>query len=107
MATLKNVKLKVVGVTFVNEDSGKSRQSIISQLDENAAIFLQREPTNKYDKNAIRVMTLYGQVGYIGRDYAGILSEMMDAGRTFSAKVAEVDKYKDTYYLHIVIDEVE
>jgi hypothetical protein len=106
MAILKNVKLKAVGVTFVNED-GTSRQDIIGRLDEHAVIFLVREPENKFDKNAVKVVTLFGQVGYIGRDYAEILAEMMDGGRKFSATVAEVDEYKGTNYLHVLVNEVE
>lgn len=105
MAILKNVKLKAVGVTFRNED-GSSRQELISKLDENAALFLVREPENQHDKNAIKVMTLFGQVGYIGKDYAAILAEMMDGGRKFTATVAKVDEYNGINYLHILINEV-
>ena len=106
MSKLQNVKLKVVGVTFTNEDTATPRQSILAKLDTSSAVFLEREPNNKFDKNAVKVMTLHGQVGYIGKDYASILAEMMDAGRTFKAKIAEVDIYKDNYYMQISINEV-
>lgn len=106
MAKLQNIKLKVVGVTFINEDTGKSRQNILSKLNEESAVFLEREPNNKYDKNAVKVVTLLGQVGYIGKDYASIMAEMMDAGKIFRARVAEVDTYKGNYYMQIVVDEV-
>ena len=102
---IKNVKLKVVGVTFVNND-GVSRQSIIEKLKDNDTIVLRREPTNIYDTNAIAVFTEHGQVGYIGKDYASILSPMIDAGTQLEAKVGEHGKYKDNYYLNIVINEV-
>ena len=107
MATIKNVKLKVVGVTFQNEDTGVSRQSIISSLYPNSKVWLEREPSNKFDTNAIKVMTEAGQAGYISKDYASIMAGMMDGGRQFTCEVAEVDKYKDTHYLHVLINEVE
>lgn len=102
---IKNVKLKVVGVTFTNED-GLSRQGIIAALNDNDKIFLRREPTNKYDTNAIAVFTEYGQVGYIGKDYSSILAPMMDAGTQLEAKIGEVGFFKNNHYLHIIINEV-
>lgn len=105
MSKLQNIKLKVVGVTFTNEDTGTPRQSILAQLDTSSAVFLEREPNNKFDKNAVKVMTLHGQVGYIGKDYASILAEMMDVGRIFKADIAEVDIYKGNYYMQININE--
>lgn len=104
MSKLKNVKLKVVGVTFDNPD-GTNRQKILSMLDTNSLVMLEREPDNKFDKNAVKVMTMFGQVGYIGKDYASILAEMMDTGRTFSTTVAEVDTYKGNYYMQVCINE--
>lgn len=106
MGKLQNIKLKVVGVTFTNEDTGAPRQSILAQLDTSSAVFLEREPNNKFDKNAVKVMTIYGQVGYIGKDYASILAEMMDAGRIFKTDIAEIDIYKGNYYMQININEV-
>lgn len=104
---IKNVKLKVVGVTFDNED-GTSRQSIIKSIGKNekAAIFLKREPNNPYDRMAVAVYSVYGQVGYISKDYAKIISQLMDSGEKFVARVAEIDEYKDTHYLHIIIDQI-
>lgn len=98
---IKNVKLKVVGVTF------EGRQEIIKQLNKNDIITIRREPTNKFDTNAIAVWSEKGQVGYIGKDYASILSPMMDAGTKFEATIAELDEYKNTHYIHILINEVD
>lgn len=102
---IKNVKLKVVGVTFINE-YGVSRQSIIKELTQCDSIMLRREPTNRYDTNAIMVLTDKGQVGYIGKDYASILAPMMDAGTQFKATIGEIGEYKGNYYLNIIINEV-
>ena len=102
---IKNVKLKVVGVTFTNED-GVSRQSIIKKLAQCDTITIRREPTNRYDTNAIMVLTDKGQVGYIGKDYASILAPMMDAGTQFKATIGETGEYKGNYYLNIIINEI-
>ena len=97
---IKNVKLKVVGVTF------EGRQEIIKQLDRSDIITIRREPTNRFDTNAIAVWSEKGQIGYIGKDYATILAPMMDAGTKFEAIIAELDEYKNTHYIHILINEI-
>lgn len=97
---IKNVKLKVVGVTF------EGRQEIIKQLNRADKIAIRREPTNRFDTNAIAVWTEKGQVGYIGKDYATILAPMMDAGTQFSVNIAELDEYKGTHYIHILLNEI-
>lgn len=102
---IKNVKLKVVGVTFTNED-GISRQDIIKELCSNDKITIRREPTNKFDTNAIAVWSEKGQVGYIGKDYASIISPMMDGGAQFNVTIADIDEYKNTHYLHILLNEI-
>lgn len=96
---IKNVKLKVVGVTF------DGRQEIIKQLKKSDIITIRREPTNRFDTNAIAVISEKGQVGYIGKDYSSILAPMMDAGTKFEATIAELDEYKGTNYIHILINE--
>lgn len=106
MPKLENMKFKVVGVTFTNEDTGMPRQQILSGMNPDEAVFLEREPNNLHDKNAIKVMTLHGQVGYVGKDYAAILAEMMDAGRKFRAKIDTLDTYKNNWYMVIKVDEV-
>lgn len=104
MEKIGNVKLKVVGVTFKNDD-GTNRQAIIGAMTKNAPVELRREPANKFDTNAIAVHSIDGQVGYIGKEFAKILAPMMDAGRKFSAVVETVDRYEGTNYLHIIIKE--
>lgn len=102
---IRNVKLKVVGVTFDNED-GTNRQWVIGRLDKSSNIILRREPHNKYDVNAIAVWSDLGQVGYIAKDYSSIIAPMMDGGTQFKVDIAEVDMYKNNYYLHIIINEI-
>lgn len=107
MGKLQNVELKVVGVTFKNDD-GSSRKDLIFNMCDQSPIMLEREPNNKYDPNAIKVITDGGQIGYIGKDYSAILAEYMDAGRQFTAKVKPkcVGEYKGRPYCTLLIDEV-
>lgn len=101
---LKNVKFKVVGVTFANED-GSSRQAIIKSMANNSPVRLKREPTNIYDKNAVAVFYMDQQIGYIGKQFAQILAPLMDQGRVFNAKIDTTDVYKSINYCHIIVDE--
>ena len=102
---LRDIKFKVVGVTFRNDD-GSSRQDIIANITQDAPISIMREPTNRFDKNAIKVLYVDQQIGYIPREFAQILAPMMDSGRQFTAKVNVADRYEGTYYCHIIVDEV-
>lgn len=99
---IKDVKLKVVGVNFKNDD-GTSRQDIIGRLTQKAEITLLREPSNKYDKYAIMVLADGKQIGYIGKEYAKIISPMMDAGSLAIASISEIDEYKGTNYCHLLV----
>ena len=56
------ITTKVVGVTFEN------RQELIAKLQMGDRVWLQREPFNRYDKNAIKVTRNDGEkIGYISR----------------------------------------
>jgi hypothetical protein len=62
------MEFRVAGVTFEN------RQNIIHTLldvPHNArGIYLEAEPNNQYDANAIAVHCVHGKIGYIPRDIA-------------------------------------
>ena len=78
--------------TFVCAVSGVSkdgRQEIVANCEEGEPIFLQREPDNRYDRNAIAVYVerksffgrrKYLQVGYIPEEDAEEIAEAMDSG---------------------------
>ena len=109
MDKIKNVGLKDVGVTFTNED-GSSRRAIIERMNSNSKVYITREPSNKYDMNAIKVCVVDadghdGQIGYIGKDYSTILAPMMDMGREFTASVGECGIYKNRPYCNIIVNE--
>lgn len=106
---IQNVVLKVVGVTFKNDD-GTSRSNIITEMayDESSSVNLklEREPHNQYDTNAVKVIAEGGQIGYIGKDYASIIASMMDQGTQFIVTVEDCGEYKGRPYCQIRIDEV-
>lgn len=67
------ITTKVVGVTFEN------RQEVIAKLQMGDRVWLEREPFNAYDVNAIKVTRNNGeQIGYISRHLARSLAPLMD-----------------------------
>lgn len=109
MEKIANVDLKVVGVTFTNDDGSSRKDKIIemSQYKDKVVIQLEREPQNKYDPNAIKVLADGKQIGYIGKDYSGILAPMMDNEfRRFSARLKDCGEYKGRPYCEITINEL-
>lgn len=68
------ISTRVVGVTF------ESRQEIVARLHEGDRIWLEREPSNPYDHNAIMVSRSNGeQFGYLNRYLAANVSAYFDA----------------------------
>ncbi len=83
---------KVVGVTKDNDD-GQNRQEIIQrELEDGDLLFLDREPDNPYDSNAIAVVTsdFEKKIGYISSDLASRLAPQMDRGASIDCYVAEI-----------------
>ncbi|MEQ8471303.1 MAG: HIRAN domain-containing protein [Marinoscillum sp.] len=62
---------KVVGVSHSNQD-GTSRQSIIkSEVKEEDALYLELDPDNEFDPNAIKVLSKNrNQIGFLKSDLA-------------------------------------
>ncbi len=78
-------KIHLAGESFGN------RQNNILTCWEGQEVILKREPKNRYDSSAIRV--LVGDkidLGYIGRDNAEWLAEIIDGGRPVSAKIKAI-----------------
>lgn len=67
------ITTKVVGVTFDH------RQEAVARLQMGDRVWLEREPFNAYDTNAIKVICNNGdQIGYINRYLAHSLAPIMD-----------------------------
>ncbi|MFW5962007.1 MAG: single-stranded-DNA-specific exonuclease RecJ [bacterium] len=93
---------KVVGVTF------EDRQELIANLEQNDEIWLEREPDNKFDCNAIKVCANVGQIGYIKGDIAQRLSPLIDKGIEYEVFISEItggesDEKKENLGVNIVI----
>jgi hypothetical protein len=107
---IQNVDLKVVGVTFTNENTGEKRADIIRELmdkdPKDIKIQLIREPENQYDMNAVKVLANDKQIGYIGKEYATIIAPLMDEYEEFSATVKGIGEYKNRPYCEITINQL-
>lgn len=58
-------------------------------------VSLQREPENKYDKNAILATTKDGNpIGHVSADWSFIYSQKMDMGMTYTGTVKAIEKSK-------------
>ncbi len=87
---LKTYTIPVAGESFDNHD-GTSRQKIIKSMRLADPVTLLREPDNPYDRNAIAVHHASGQIGYVSRDNAKWLAEVIDGGREVRALVLSMD----------------
>lgn len=68
------ITTRVVGVTF------EGRQEVVARLRRGDRVWLDREPTNRYDRNAITVCRENGeQIGYINRRLAASLNPLFKA----------------------------
>ena len=82
---------KLVGVTYPNSD-GTSRQQILKRMRreecEYEAVYLEPEPDNPYDKNAVKVLNIKGeQIGYLSSDLAKDITERISEGEEFFAVI--------------------
>ena len=93
MPKKKKMKLKVVGVTFRDEKLGVDRQTVISTLSGKEKVYLKREPSNRFDENAVAVM-LYRKgkdfkIGYIRAEVAAFLARFWPKYKFF-ARISEI-----------------
>jgi len=108
---------KIRGVTKRNDD-GVNRQRIIRQCcGSGDALYLDREPNNPVDRNAIRVRRivctdvpdrprLAEQLGYLSRELAEDLAPRMDKhGHVLLAKILEVTGGENALGVNIQIEE--
>jgi len=88
---------KLAGVTQPNAD-GRSRQDIIAnELQEDQELFLAREPENKYDPNAIAVITgTYSEtVGYLSKNVAGEIAPQIDQHQLVTCQIKNITGLAD------------
>ncbi len=80
----------VAGVSYKNK-GGTNRQSILKRLSPGQGLILKREPRNRYDNNAVKVLTGgRKQIGYIPKLDAKRVAAVMDSGTTVKCSVVKV-----------------
>lgn len=78
--------IPLVGLSFVKD------KSVFSEVSVNDEVFLEREPNNKFDNNAIAVYSSKKKIlGHIASEWALILAQKMDFGMTFNATISKIE----------------
>ena len=97
---------RVAGVTYENRD-GSSRQEAIQNCRCYEQVYLEPEPDNPVDSNAIRVVRGNDeQTGYLRADLAGEVANDLQQGWVFVAFVSAVltpDDVYDTFGLELAV----
>ena len=95
----KTIRTKAVGVTKGN------RQETIERLSSGDMLELEREPDNPYDENAIKVLDLDDDIGYLSRELAAEIAPIMDSyNQMVTAEVTNITgQDKDTLGVNILI----
>lgn len=103
------MRTRVVGVTFSNED-GSSRTRIIAGMTESDKVCIERDPSNQYDANAVKVCVLKNgekkQIGFLAKDIAAEISPKLRKNVTFNVSIASVGIWHDRPFCEIDIMEV-
>jgi len=76
------IEANVVGITFCNVP-----MDIWIELKHDTELILEREPDNKWDKNAIKVLFKQQMLGYIEKEIAKDLAKTMDEGAKVTCKI--------------------
>lgn len=73
---------KVAGVTF------EGRQDIIKNLEAGTALLFERDPENKFDKNAVKVIAEGKHIGFLPK--GNWVANEMDQGVRFNAVISQI-----------------
>lgn len=84
------IATKVAGVTF-NNDDGENRQEILRKIKSgDKTITLVRDKENPHDKNAVRVNSKYGMIGFLDKETAKLVSYLLDYGNIVNATITQI-----------------
>lgn len=101
MNGIENVVMPLMNEIFLSfTDIAGTRycdnQDVFKKLEKNDPLLLKREADNKYDSNAIKVLTMDGEkLGYIPKRDNDIFCRLMDAGKIIHTRVYSC--YKENY----------
>ena len=73
---------------------------VYPHLEKGMVLRMQRQPTNKHDKNAIAILYEKIRIGYVPRELNLIISRLMDAGKAFFCQIEDVELV-DNYWVKI------
>lgn len=102
MNGIENVVMPLMNEIFLSfTDIAGTRyvdnQDVFKRLEKNDPLLLEREADNKYDSNAIKVLTIDGKkLGYIPKSDNSIYARLMDSGKILNARVYSC--YENDYY---------
>jgi hypothetical protein len=82
-------EVEVHGESYSNPD-GVSRTAIIATLKVGDMLQFVREPDNKFDPNAILIMSPQGAIGYVNSDDAAEIAVWMDRGEKVAPYVSGI-----------------
>lgn len=78
------IRTKVRGV------SQEGRQDILATCKPGQALRLEREPHNRFDRNAVAVLASKSMCGYLPAGLAKTIAPLMDSGKEVEARVLQV-----------------
>ena len=93
MNGIENVVMPLMNEIFLSfTDIAGTRycdnQDVFKGLEKNVPLLLEREADNKYDSNAIKILTIDGEkLGYIPKRENGVFCRLMDVGKILHARV--------------------
>ena len=80
-------KVSIVGMKFC------ASKETLQSLSVGDALVLEREPENKFDKNAILAKTTDGKpIGHFSADWSAIFAPKIDIGMTYSATILDIQR---------------
>lgn len=98
----KVIYSKIAGI------SQPERQEAARLCRKNEVLLLEREPSNAFDRNAVKVVTKDGKLlGYLNRGLASEIAPLMDSGKRFSCLIKDVTGFgKQSTGINIVVSEL-
>ena len=87
---------------------GEAAKQYAEAMQSGDKLSVEREPENKFDTNAIKVVTPHGMhLGYIGKEYAAWIAGWIDEGVVYECICEEVVFEKNNHYPVVTLRPVE
>lgn len=93
--------IKAVGVTFEN------RQRVIRNIKVGDKLQFILEPTNPYDRYAIKIVTMDGKtIGYVSKDYNKTIFNEISLGRKYNLTICSITGggFNSSYGVNILVE---